>query len=93
VAGKPLMVLPMHAEQYGTALNVERLGAGLNVAPENYKPDYRRLFKRLLSEASFSRQAQAFAERYRGFDSEVQIEQIADRCEQLINCGTCRVAG
>ena len=93
LAGKPLMVLPMHAEQYGTALNVERLGAGLNVAPENYKPDYRRLFKRLLSEASFSRQAQAFAERYRGFDSEVQIEQIADRCEQLINCGTCRVAG
>lgn len=54
LAGKPLMVLPMHTEQYGTAQNVERLGAGLNVAPENYTPDYRRFFKRLLSEASFT---------------------------------------
>jgi UDP:flavonoid glycosyltransferase YjiC (YdhE family) len=84
LAGKPLMVLPMHAEQYGMAKNVERLGAGLNVAPENYKPDYRKLFKRLLNEASFTRQAQAFAEKYSGFDSLVQIEQIADRCEQLL---------
>ena len=84
LAGKPLMVLPMHAEQYGTAKNVERLGAGLNVAPENYKPDYRRLLKRLLNEASFTRQAQAFATKYSGFDSVVQIEQIADRCEQLL---------
>ncbi len=93
LAGKPLMVLPMHAEQYGTAQNVDRLGAGLNVAPENYKPDYRRLFKRLLSEASFTRQAQAFAEKYSGFDSVVQIEQIADRCEQLISRRSCTATG
>lgn len=93
LAGKPLMVLPMHAEQYGTAQNVERLGAGLNVAPENYTPDYRRLFKRLLSEASFTRQAQAFAVKYCGFDSVAQIEQIADRCEQLVNHRPCTVAG
>lgn len=84
LAGKPLMVLPMHAEQYGMAQNVERLGAGLNVAPENYKPDYRKIFKRLLHEPSFTQQAQAFAEKYSGFDSAVQIEQIADRCEQLL---------
>lgn len=93
LAGKPLMVLPMHAEQYGTAQSVERLGAGLNVAPDNYTPDFLRLFKRLLSEASFVRQAQAFAEKYRGFDSVAQIEQIADRCEQLINRRSCTAAG
>jgi len=38
------------------------VGAGLNVAPDNYKPDYRKLFKRLLNEASFTQKAQAFAE-------------------------------
>jgi len=30
------------------------------------------------------RQAQAFAAKYSGFDSAVQIEQIADRCEELL---------
>lgn len=84
LAGKPLMVLPMHAEQYGAAQNVERLGAGLNVAPDNYKPDYRKLFKRLLSEPAFTQKAQDFAEKYSGFDSAVQIAQIADRCEELL---------
>lgn len=89
LAGRPLMVLPLHAEQYATAQRVEQLGAGLNVAPDKFKPDYRKLVRRLLGEPSFTLKAQAFADKYRGFDGAVQIERIADRCEQLLQLPPC----
>ena len=38
-----------------------------------------------LSESHYSEQAKNFANKYKAFKPELQIPEIADRCEKLIN--------
>jgi UDP:flavonoid glycosyltransferase YjiC (YdhE family) len=65
LAGKPVLLLPQHLEMLLIAESVQKQGAGLSAPALN--PDaIRGKIARLLEEESFTREARAIAERYRG---------------------------
>ena len=83
--GKPLLLLPghNHLEQILTARNVALLKAGIMITTRNLK-DYKKTVESLLNEVEFKNNAQAFADKYKDFDSESQIKEIVDRCEEIL---------
>jgi UDP:flavonoid glycosyltransferase YjiC (YdhE family) len=84
LAGVPMLSLPMHAEQFITAMNVQRLGAGL-VLPEHAKPaDVRAALLGLAGEPSFREAARRFAARHADYDPAAALEAIVARCEELL---------
>ncbi len=88
--GKPLMLLPEHnqLEQILTSRHVAKLHAGLIILTRQEKRDYRGGIQRLLSEPRYTEEAKKFARKYKEFDSAKQLEEIADRCEELMKSGT-----
>lgn len=65
LAGKPVLLLPQHLEMLLIAESVQKHGAGLSAPALN--PDaIRTKLACLLEEESFTREARAIAERYRG---------------------------
>ncbi|HEY9640727.1 MAG TPA: nucleotide disphospho-sugar-binding domain-containing protein [Coleofasciculaceae cyanobacterium] len=83
LAGIPLLLLPLHLEEYLLSQQVVSLGAGLIAEPEGQEPDYPSLIDRLC-QPSFTEQAKAFAHQYAAFDQHQQLQAIGDRCEALI---------
>ena len=88
--GKPLMLLPEHnqLEQILTSQHVAKLHAGLVILTRQEKRDYWGGIQRLLSEPRYTEEAKKFARKYKEFDSAKQLEEIADRCEELMKSGT-----
>jgi UDP:flavonoid glycosyltransferase YjiC (YdhE family) len=84
LAGIPLLLLPLHLEEYLLSQRVEKLGAGLVAEPEGPEPNYAHLIDRLLNDSSFTEQAKAFAKQYASFEQGQQLKAIANRCEALI---------
>ena len=84
--GKPMLLLPEHGQidQILTARNVVKLKAGLMLMTIEKKRDYMGLIQKVLTEPHFTENAQKFARKYTGFDSESQLVEIAARCEELI---------
>ena len=68
LAGSPGLMLPLNLEQHITAERVAELGAGLN-APMLKPQGMLGKLKRLLEEPEFAEKAQAFAVKYRDFNS------------------------
>jgi hypothetical protein len=82
--GVPALLLPMQAEQYPMARQVERSGAGLNAAQRRRPVDWGALLAELLAPDSPQRRgAQAFARRYAGFSHAAQVQGLLDRLEAL----------
>ena len=65
LAGKPVLILPQHLEMLLIGESVKAHGVGL-VAPALNPEGIRSKLAQLLEEESFSREARAVAERYRG---------------------------
>ncbi len=84
IAGKPLLLLPMQAEQYLNARQVVRLGAGLSVTPPIDKPEFLTPLRRLLSEPSWTEAAQAIAVRHQGRALQDGPAHIADIVDGLL---------
>ena len=84
LAGIPLLLLPSQLEQYILALNVQNLGAGLVVNPEDKNSDYALPLQRLLAEPVFGKNAQSFAAKYAGENQQERVNKIATRCEETI---------
>lgn len=84
LAGKPLLLLPMHTEQVLTARNVASLGAGLYEYPDAPKPDYSAMITEMLAKGSYQQAASDFAQKYASFVPREHYAQIADRCEHLL---------
>ena len=84
LAGRPLLMFPMHLEQFLLSQNVVNYGAGLLVNPESQNRDYGELINQLLTNPSFTERALSFAKKYSSFNPSEQIEGIAKRCEQII---------
>lgn len=84
MAGIPILLLPIQLEQFLTAVNVQKMGAGLVVHPEAPAKDYAMPLQRLLNEPDFAKSAQMFAAKYSAEGQQEQISKIADRCEELI---------
>lgn len=83
LAGKPLMLFPMHMEQAMTTKRLEALGAAVYVAPESIG-QLPRLFKKTLANPSLAEAAQRFAQRHADHDQEATTRLAADRCEALL---------
>ncbi len=84
LAGVPILSVPMHAEQLITALNVQRLGAGLVLVEPVGQADIREALNRLTGEASFRAAAQQFAARHADYEPGAALEAIVSRCEELL---------
>lgn len=80
-AGRPLLLLPSQLEQFLLARNVEKLGAGLTVHPENVAPDISGALRRVLDEPACAQGAREFARRQGGETAAVLVERAADRIE------------
>ena len=84
LAGKPLLMLPMHIEQLIVARNVNTMGAGLYIDMNTKSANSKKMLKRLLKEDTFTIKARQFSERHNSFDHNEQTKLIADRCTALM---------
>lgn len=82
LAGKPLLLFPLHLEQRLVALAVARLGAGLAPSPTNL-PSIRLALDELLAGCHHAA-AQALSARYSAFDSSNQRSTILRRATYLL---------
>lgn len=83
LAGKPVMMLPGHLEQFLLAKRVEELGAGLVQNPEQPPDHLAAMFHRVLNEPSFRNQAAGFADKYANFDQDAVLANIVARIGDL----------
>jgi UDP:flavonoid glycosyltransferase YjiC (YdhE family) len=83
LAGKPLLLLPAHLEQFLLARRVEEMGAGLLINPDQPAEDLALELRRILDEADFALNAQAFAKKYAAFPQETVIGNLVRRIEEL----------
>ena len=81
LAGVPVLLLPMQAEQFLMSRQVDHTGAGLNAAMLARPVDWRRQLRRMLEEDGWRQAAQAFALRYQGFDQRQMALRLVDALE------------
>jgi UDP:flavonoid glycosyltransferase YjiC (YdhE family) len=85
LAGKPLLLLPGHLEQFLVARRVADMGAGLLVNPEQTPGDLRPAIDALVGNPTFRENAQAFAAKYVAFNQHQVIENLVRRIDELID--------
>lgn len=83
LAGKPMLLLPLHLEMQLTAQAVASLGAGL-MAPERKAAGMRQKLARLLEDPAFGVAAQVFAERYADLDVKAIPSRFATLVEHVL---------
>ena len=83
LAGKPLLILPLHLEMLLNASCVLKLGAGL-AAPQLRPEGIRHKLGLLLEEPTFGDAARRFAERYAGLDVENVAAAFVPRVAQML---------
>ena len=84
LAGKPLLLLPTQVEQMLIARRVERIGAGVAVAPVSPSSDFALPLAILAEGKGHAECARAFAARYARLDRAAVLAGIANRCEQRL---------
>lgn len=80
LAGKPLLLLPTHLEQFLITARVVRLGAGLGIALDTAEPDFKAALAEL-QEPGYRQKAEDFARRYAGHDPDAALNSIVARCQ------------
>ena len=85
LAGKPVLMIPGHLEQFLTAQRVVDMGAGLLQNPEQPPAELAAMLTRVLSEPVFRDNAQAFARKYANFDQAAVLGHIVRRIEEIVN--------
>jgi hypothetical protein len=86
-AGKPMLLLPMHLEQFLLASALEKLGVARLVHPDR-PPDIAGALGRALSDQGLARAAREFALRHAEPAVDTIAERAADRIEALAKPGT-----
>jgi UDP:flavonoid glycosyltransferase YjiC (YdhE family) len=82
LAGKPIVQIPFVVEQYHTAQNTDRLGAGIHAALDD--PDeICRAVDRAASDHCLKTAAEAFARKYADHDSQKALSRVVERIEKL----------
>jgi hypothetical protein len=84
-AGKPILCVASHLEQFLFGLRVAQIGVGLVVRADEEEASIKRALQDLLFKSSFTIQAQKFAEKYSGFDSGTVLRNICTRALELVN--------
>ena len=82
LAGKPILQLPFNVEQFHTARNTERLGAGAMAMIDNPEEITREFDQVIVSEAMRGA-AGDFADRHRDFNQAVALSKVVDQIEAL----------
>jgi UDP:flavonoid glycosyltransferase YjiC (YdhE family) len=90
LAGKPVLMLPGHLEQFLFALRVEGFGAGLLINPEHAPADLPQKLQRILFEPSFAENARAFAKKYESFNQAQVQAHLVNRIEELAHSATAK---
>lgn len=85
LAGKPILLLPGHLEQFMLARRVEDMGAGRLINPEQPPGDLVTMIVDLLSNPSWRDNARAFAAKYAAFDQNAVTGNLVRRVTELIN--------
>jgi UDP:flavonoid glycosyltransferase YjiC (YdhE family) len=85
LAGKPLLLLPGHLEQFLVARRVEEMGAGRLVNPEQPPGDLTAMLADLLANPSWRANAGAFAAKYAAFDQRAVIGNLVRRISELLD--------
>jgi UDP:flavonoid glycosyltransferase YjiC (YdhE family) len=85
LAGKPLLMLPGHLEQFLVARRVEEMGAGRLVNPEQPPGDLRVMLADLIDNPFWRDNARAFATKYAAFDQQAVIGNLVRRITEMLN--------
>jgi UDP:flavonoid glycosyltransferase YjiC (YdhE family) len=83
LAGKPVLLLPGHLEQFMMARRVDQMGAGLLVDPEKPADQLVQQLHRVLDDPQFAGNARAFAQKYAAFPQEVVVANLVRRIEEI----------
>lgn len=83
LAGKPLLLLPGHLEQFLLARRVAKMGAGVLVAPDRPAADLPDRLRRVLDDPQLAANARGFARKYAALPQEVVIGNLVRRIEEL----------
>jgi UDP:flavonoid glycosyltransferase YjiC (YdhE family) len=83
MAGVPLLLMPMHLEQYLMGQRILSIGAGI-VADQEGNADYPELVRKMLADKSFKQAATGFAAKYANFDPAAQRNMIVQTIKSLI---------
>jgi UDP:flavonoid glycosyltransferase YjiC (YdhE family) len=95
LAGCPHLMLPIEAEQAGTAMRVARLGAGIVVGREDRRSKIAASLSRILAEPAYRTAAQTAAAAHQQFSSAAAIARAMAVCERQARSprGNLRIAG
>lgn len=85
LAGKPLLLLPSHLEQFLLARRVDVMGAGVAINPEQPPQDFTIPMRQVLENPAFTENARAFAKKYAAFDQQAVVANLVRRVGEL--CG------
>ena len=85
LAGKPLLLMPTHLEQFLVARRVVEMGAGLLVNPEQPPADLAEPLRALAGQPGFRDNARGFAQKYAAFDQQQVIGNLVTRIGELLS--------
>ena len=85
LAGKPLLLLPFHLEQFMLARRIEEMGAGRLVNPEQPPGDLRGILADLIDNPSWRTNAAAFAAKYAAFDQQAVTGNLVRRITEMLD--------
>jgi hypothetical protein len=88
LAGRPLLLLPPATDSFLIARRVREMGAGININELAKPRDWPAIVRMLLEDVRYREAAQAFAQRYAGFDAGRQAALLADALE-----AACKASG
>lgn len=88
MAGKPVLMIPGHLEQFLFAKRVEEMGAGLIQNPEHPPHNLASMLQQVLVDPAFRANAGAFATKYANFDQNAVMTHIVARIEELARGAT-----
>ncbi|WP_077038235.1 glycosyltransferase [Pelomonas sp. KK5] len=85
LAGVPLLLLPMHAEQFLISRRVEQAGCGINAAQRRRPQDWAALVREALDAPAWREGAQHFARAHAGFTQQGLAARLADAFEETLS--------
>jgi UDP:flavonoid glycosyltransferase YjiC (YdhE family) len=81
LAGVPVLVAPIHLENWINASSAVKAGVGLMSKPQGPRPDFDALVRELLGSAALHAKAAELAEKYRGLVGKGQIRRMVERLD------------
>ncbi len=82
--GIPLLLMPNQLEQTLLAIKTNAFKLSRYISMEDNKPNFASFIGSLLADKAYKKQSLSFAEQYRGFSQDEQLEEVVFACEELL---------